>query len=364
MKKFIISSDALARALHKLTNAVHAKTVMPALSNIYCKVSDKSLEMICTNLETTIHYHCECETNGEEFEFLLPFQLISKIIALNKSCPLSFSLEKKGIKIMSDTDVYELKSLEKVESFPKLQELPTENVMALDETFVGWLKTALLTVGKDESRPALTKILLEMRAKEITIASSDGKFHMFSYTMNIPAKTDDDILINTNVIKAIDGLEGIELFWNKKLFAFQTTHVTVIVTRPDIKFVEFRKIIPADFTSNLTVNRHDLIRALEKCNISSDIFKETVINLKSKGKVNFTSKDTDYGLNISSDVAGEYAGTIEKVTINSDKMLKLMQQVEFGDIEIAIHDSTRPILFRSSDDPAYLGLLMTIYQKP
>lgn len=365
MKKFIISSDVLAKALHKLSHAVHAKSVVPALSNIYCKVGNGSLELICSDMETTIHYHCPCETNSEAFEFLFPYLLLSKIIALNKSCPLTFSMEKKGLKITGDNALYELKSPEKVENFPQLQDVPKENSMAMDATFIGWLKTASLTTGSDIDKwPALTKVLIELRPEEITLASTDGKYHMFNYTMNMPAPSSDDLLISPKCIKAIDGLTGIELSWNDKTFAFKSADVTVIVTRPSTAFVNFRKIIPADFTTNLTVNRYDLIRALEKCNISSDLFKETIITFKNKGQIHFSSKDTEYGLNISDDVAGEYTGTVESVKINSDKILKLMQQIDFPEIEIAIHDSARPMLFRSAEDKAYLGLLMTIYQSP
>ena len=365
MKKFIISTEALSKALHKLSYAVNPKTIVPALSNIYCKVTSQSIEFITSDTEITIHYRCVCETSGEGFEFLLPFQLISKIVALNKRMPLTFSMEKKGIKITGDTDAYELKSLEKIENFPALQELPKKTKMQLNAEFIPWLATAVETVSKDETnKPNLTKVLLELRQKEITIASTDGAYMVFSYSMPLQSPEDDEILISPKAIKAIEGMKETTLYWHKKIFAFESEEITVIVTRPDMKFANFRGIFPQDFNSNLTFNREDLINALEKCNISSDPFKTTVLNLKqTAGKVSFEAIDTNYGININVALDGDYQGNVEQIKLNSDKMLKLLNQVNYDQIELAIHQPNKAVLLRSADDKSYLGLLMPIFNK-
>ena len=85
MKKFIVSSQILKQVLHKLGLAVNTKTVLPVLSNVYIKVTDGQLELITSDLETTIIYRTEAETSGEGFEFLMSYQLLSKITTLSKN---------------------------------------------------------------------------------------------------------------------------------------------------------------------------------------------------------------------------------------------------------------------------------------
>ncbi len=362
MKKFIVSNQQLKTALHKLGNVINARTILPALSNIYCKVGDKSIEMIVSDLETTMIYRAEAETSGEAFEFLLPFQLISKIVSLSRFAPLSFQMEKNKLKITGENDVYELKSLEKVESFPKLPEVPKKNVLEISSDIIKWLSVATQTLSKDESRMVLTKVLLELRAETSNIASADGSFYVFSYNVPLKSPKDDDLLISPKVIKAIDDMDKAKLFWHEKTIVFESENITVLVTRPEGKFPNFRAIIPQDFDSNITINRGDLITALEKCNINTDSFKQMKMDLTNKGKIVFTANDSQYGININVEVPGNYSGTVENINASSEKMLKLMNQVEFENIELAIHDSKRPILFRS-EDSAYLGLLMSMYSK-
>jgi len=365
MKKFIISTAALKKVLHKLSYAINPKSTLPILNNIWCKVSGGSVEFIATDLEATILYRQPCEYAGEAFEFLLPFQLVQKIVSLSKECPLSFSLEKKGIKITGENDVYEVKNAYKLEDFPKIPAIPKKVVMDMDNSVLGWLNVALKTVGNDDSekKVRLTKVLLELRSNQITVASTDGSFMLFSYTMNLPAPADEDILVGPKIIKALEGLKDTKVSWTDKIYAFHSEEVTVIVTRPEMKYVSFRTIIPQDFDSNLPMSRADLIEALEKCNINSDPFKETKLLLKNKEKVSFIAKDTQFGININVDVEGKYTGPLDSIMFNSEKMLKLMHQVSFDTIEIAAHDDKRAILFRSPDDTGYLGLLMPMNVK-
>jgi len=365
MKKFIISSAVLKKMLHKLSNAILAKPVLPVLANVWCKVTEGSIELIVSDLEVTIFYRQPCETTGEGFEFFMPFDLIQKIVALNMNCPLSFSLEKKGIKITSEKGVYELKSSFKIEDFPKLQLVPKKISMPIPAEFVYFLTTALATVGTDEQRPECMKVLLELTDKETTIASTDGSFCVFSYTMAVPAPAKEDIVISPKVIKALSGIEDMNLYWNAKVYAFESKEVTIIVTRPDLKFKNFRAIFPPDYPSNLTVSHKEIVRALENCSISNDPMNEARIYFKKqKGQIVFIAKDPGSGININYEVEGDYTGEVNSISFSFSLMLKLMKQIDFENVEIASHldekGNEKAIVFRSPDNPCYLGLLMPL----
>src|SRR4051812_20368914 len=107
MKKIIISSEVLTKALSKISHAVLKNPILPMIKNIHCTATPGKLEMTATDLEVTIRLVCDCEYKQESFTFLVPFELLSKIVRLNKNCPLTITETKKGIKISGDTDVFE-----------------------------------------------------------------------------------------------------------------------------------------------------------------------------------------------------------------------------------------------------------------
>lgn len=361
MKKFIISSDALKQMIQTVSIAVNPKATIPVLTNILCKVTDKKLEIVATDLEITMLHSGHCETEGAPFDFLLPFDMLKQLTSKMGKYPLQFVVEKKGVKINGDNEVYEIKSPGKVSDFPEQISIPVEHSMELTDDLVYWLKVAQATCSKDNFRPAMTNVLLELRKKQVTIASTDGGHSLFSMSINLEAPTDDDVLITPRVIKTVESMSLPNLYWNEKNYAFQGENLTVIITRQDLKFPNFKAIIPPDFDSNLTVSRLELIGALDKCSINTDPFKQTQMSLKvSENKVNLFSSDDMNGIDISVDITGSYTGEVEVIRFSSDKMLKLLHQVNFSSIDLAIHSPNRAMLLRS-EDKGYVALLMPIW---
>lgn len=358
MKKIIISTTALRPILHKLGLIILKNPTVPALSNIFCKVTKGSIEFIVSDLEITMLYRCECETTGDAFDFLIPFQLLSQVVSLNKDMPLSFTLDEKGVKITGENDSYDVKALIPVTEYPKLPTLPKKNSMQVDSVLIKWLGTALETIGKDEANKAkFTYVLLELRTNETTVASSDGAFYLFSYTLPMPAPADEELLISAKTIKVLEGMTDAKLTWTEKHYAFESKDLTLIITKCEYKYVDFRAVVPQGFDSNMQIDKHALVSALEKCSINTDGFKDSTMNLKKKGKTTFRSQDKMFGINIQVDVVSEYTGKVEEFRVSADKMLKVIHQVHFPTIELAIHDPKKAIVFRSPEDPAYLGLL-------
>lgn len=359
MKKFIIGTDILKTILDKVGQAVNANTIIPSLKDILVEIKDGSATFTTSDAEMTIVYRHDIEADFDA-KFLLPFDFINKVVLLNKKMPLAFTIEKKGLKIQGENDNYELSSLTKLSDFPKLPEMPSDHAEAELPDFLPFLKTALLTVSKDwQNKPNLCKVLLEIREGKITVASTDGSWHVFSYAFEAPSKNSEDLLLSPKVVKALDGLQNISVSWSEKIICFSGTDITVMITRPEEKFANFRSIFPEDFVSNLSINRSELETALEKCSLSSDQFKTTKFNLQKN--IGLSAVDSVYGININVSLPNvQYTGNVDNVCVSADKLLKLLHQISFDTIELAIHDSRRAILIRCTEDAGYLSLIMPI----
>lgn len=361
MQKITINTDVLKPALSILKEAISIKPSLPILADILCRVSENKVELIASNLGITIYERLECDTEGESFTMVLPFMFLAKIVAINKNCPLSFTVEGKGVCISAVKEVYFLKNLPNPEDFPKLPNLPTKNRITLPAVFDYWLFAALETIDKTKTR--YDKVLLEFKKSSITLASSDGSYNLFSYTLNPESGSDqeDDLLIPENAIKALTNIDAATISWTAKIIGFDTPNRTIILTRSEEKYSNFRAIIPADFTPNIELKRSEIIQALENCCLNSDPFKTTILNLKNKSAVQFKAYDHNFERDICIDVEGEYTGDVEQISFNAEKMLELMHQVEYDMITMAIHSDKKAMLFRSPADDKYLALLMSIH---
>lgn len=359
MKKFIISTDRLKPILNKLAQAISKNSTLPILTNLYCKIGTNEVVFITSDLELTMLYKSEAETTGGKFEMLIPFDFFKKMVGLTKSAPLEIELKgRKGI-IHGVNDVYELGTLDKPEDFPILPEMPKQNFISMNGTFIPWLNKALIAVSSDDTRPAMQKICLDIMDNGMTMVATDAHI-LFTRSFEVESKTSEQLLISPKIAKALDGFTTTSIYWKKTHIGFQCDDITIIATRHEDKYPNYKAIIPS-FETNLLVDKDDLERALEKCNLNSDPLKLTILFLKkTKGTLSFESFDLNLNRKIDVDIPGSYTGDVETVSISSGKLLSLLSQVDYDKVRLAIQFKDKAILLTADNDKDYMGLIMPI----
>lgn len=358
-KQFKIQAADLKKVMDKVGLAISSSPAIPITRNILLQITSSVSGYITgTDLEMQIGHEIDVDSDIEEASCLLPFDFLNKIIALNKGALMTFVFEGKGLSIETETDKYKINVLEKVEDFVKPLESPKDNVEKTLPDLTEDLKRALKTVNRDSnaSKPATTRVLLEIKKDGVTIASTDTHYEVFSITKAVKLKSDVELLLPVKVIKALEGLENYTISWDDKKVAINAPNTTIIFTRPEEKFVNFRAIFPPEFVSNLKFDKKEMLLAMEKCSLSKDRFKEASLDLKT-GII--TANDEGSGIKINVKMNSiDYSGDVPEIHFNTDKMSNLLNQVPYSDMTLAVHQKDRPILFRSDEEPGYLALLM------
>lgn len=355
MNKLIISSETLKPALAKLGQAIGKNTALPILENLYFKATPGFVDIIASNLEITIFYRVNDPTMTESFEFLVPFDFVNKIVAINRHCPLEF-INGKVLKIKGPNDTYDIKAIAKVQDYPPLPEIPTGNAFEVDSQLLTTLKVALLTTSKQGGR--FPHVLMELAPEKVTIASTDGSFMCFSKEFSSTQQQTEELLLSHKVIKVLEGSDNAKLSYDTDRIVFVCGCITIINTRSTEKFPNFRAIFPPEWPGNLTLSKHELLEALGKCSLSKDPFMTTRLDFEKANEIRFSATDQYIDINVS--IKGEYTGPVKYTAVGSDKLLQLLSQVEYGEITLAIHDSKRSIVVTSSEDEGYKALLMPL----
>lgn len=362
MKKFIISTDALKPILAKVGQAVGKNTTLPVLSDMYCKVSKGEVEFISTDLELTIIHKCPAETTGYLFELLIPFDYFKSIVNLSSHQPLSLELAGKGetkAVILCEGEKYELNELDSTVSFPKMPEIPKRNTIELDKDFISWTNKALTAVSKDELRPAMTKVCLDVEENRTTIVSTDAHC-LITKSFNLESKVVDQLLISPKIAKALNGLEKATLSWSKSHIAFHSGGFTIVATRIDDKYPSYKVVMP-NTERNLSVAKNTIINSLEKCGLSTDKSKKTTMLLnKHAGKIVLESIDEAMNRAMTFDVEADFTGDTEFVVINSDLMMKMISILDDGQIHLHIKSASKGIMISAEEDKTYLGMVMPL----
>jgi len=362
MKKFILSSDDLKKALKKVGQAINEKTVLPVLKNIYCKVGKEDVEFIASDLEISISYRCPIHEVGDQepFELLLPYSFLHDIVAKMKNEPIIIEHPStRKARIVCTEDKFEVNSLDKFEDFPKLPAIPKKNSIKLDVAFISLLTKCMHTVAKDESRPAMQRSLLEIKPGESYLASTDAHF-LYQHKVNVETTETQAIQISTKMAKAIEDMEEVDLFWTDRQVAFKNEKLIVWCKMFDDKYPNYRQVIPT-YGPNLAIDKNTLVEALERSCINSYYTKQTNLFLKKEeGFIFFETDDTDFSRKGTVRRPGVYTGETESISINAKKLLTILDQVEAEKIQLHIDKPTKAILISTEEDKDYLGLLMPL----
>jgi DNA polymerase-3 subunit beta len=357
MKKLIIGTDTLKPALKKLSQVIVKNAALPALSNIYLKARMDEVELICSDLELTISYICPCECL-QEFEALIPFEFLQKVIGLSDSQPWTIEVSGgKGI-LKGKYDVYQLGKLEKVEAFPKIPDIPKKNMLVLDGKFMEWLGRSMSSVGKDDSRPAMMKALLEFGTDGITIVTTDAHC-IFKHFFPMAVPGPEQILISPKIARALQDFEKTTLFWHAKHVALKADNVTLIATRHNDKYPDYKVVIP-NHGPNLEVYRSELIGALHKTALVSSQLVRFRFPVAKNKRFNIQATDTDLGRDSDISIAGDYSGTTEEISFSPVLFLTLLHQIPFDEIRLHIDTARRGVLISAEEDPDYLGMIMPL----
>ncbi|HEY4288226.1 MAG TPA: DNA polymerase III subunit beta [Puia sp.] len=356
MKKLIINSKDLKAALQKLSQVIVKKPVIPALSNIYLRVRGNEVELITSDLELTISYVCKCEC-VEEFELLLPFEFVSKLVGLLPQQPITISLlpKNKG-EIIGEGDIHKLGTLDKVEDFPKIPNIPSRKAVDLDASFMRWLERAMESVSKDKLRPAMTKALLEISPDDITIVSTDAH-SLFRHKFPVQSLMTEQILISPKIALSLQGFETTKLSWNATHLAMKADNVTIIATRHNDKFPDYRVVIPNQ-PANLDISRAELISGINRVSLVSSQQIKFQFTGDALDKLTLYAENEER--NSAVEVSVSYSGNTPSIAFAPELFKTLLHQIPFSEIRLHIDSAVRGVLITAEEDPDYLGMIMPL----
>jgi DNA polymerase III subunit beta len=361
MKSVIINNELLKKALNRVKGIVDRKSVLPILDQIVLKATSAGISITATDLEVTVVVSLATESLSlDEFEILLPFELVYRISGLAGSTPFKISTDETMAIIECDNDKYELKTLENLNEYPKLPEIPVQQTIKVADDFPAWLNKSLSTISPDTLRPAMTKICLDIDKNSVSVVTTNASSMFIKRMQHASGPVTDQLLISPKVARALSGFEETEIFWNESQLAFKAEGLLIFATRCTEKFPVYKKVVPA-IDASVEFDRMNLIHGLEKAALAADSSATIKFKLReTNGTVRLSSVDIDKNRNASIDIAADYSGECDVVAMSADRLIVLLNQIPFNTVGIAIKSPSSAVLIKSVEDEGYTGLIMPI----
>lgn len=281
--KLITEARVLNALLKRLGLAILPGATNPIITNIMVNAGDNKATFIATDLNITISYTIECVTEGEATQMLIPFSTLSKLSALEEG-PVTIELQEEKVYLKGNSDVFCLGSPGKPAEFPKVPKVADDKFMAAPEGLMYAMGVASPGVSKDETKPAMMCVCLEVMKSGINVVSTDGhSLYLNEFAGTYEVEAVEELLVPASAAKALDGFDAAKIGFNNRHAAFVAGPVTVFTKRSDNKYPAYRGVLPVH-EANVTVKLDDLMQALNKALIVAADLNNNAVTLAFGGE--------------------------------------------------------------------------------
>lgn len=366
--KFTCTQENLLRGLTQVGHVAGRSTTLPILKNILITAATEGITLAATNLEigVTTHIRGKVEVAGT---LTVQARVLMDYVSLLPSGNISISLEGGDIFVVSEGSKTTLKSLP-TEDFPVIPKVTDGVRLTLPTT---QLKTALtqtnFAVAADDARPEISGVLFHLHNTELTLAATD------SYRLSevrIPltvAKEEQHVIVPSRSLSELvrllpDGGDA-QLIISENQVSVQVDDLEFITRLIEGQFPDYAQIIPASFSSNLTIETTTFMKTIRQVSLFCRSGINDVTVQYGSGVVKLSAANAQVG---ASDVElpANVSGKDGSIVFNWRFLLDGLAVVNSEDVVLQLNDEKGPGLLipvkPKKDQPPFRYLIMPIRQ--
>jgi len=368
--KFSFTQSAISRGLQRVIGAVSSKVPMPSLSNVHLKLDGQMLSMTSTDLEVTITATVDLIDSEGQGGALVHAKRFQEIVNALPDIPLEMEIQEpfKVFLRGEGLGIYQLPGGDPID-FPDLPKVdPKVSIKIPCETLKRMISKTIFAVSKDEMRPVLTGILLQIRPGELRFVSTDGhrlsKISREDGSQNIDARDDIIPMKALNVLlKNLGDDEDVEINLSETRASFTSPGQRLITRLIDGHYPKYESVIPKDNPNKLILRLSDFMSTLRRVSIfSSSISHQIKLSIDSN-KVKIEAEDPEYGGRAQEELAVDYEGDPLDIAYNAVYLSESLRQIDTDEAVVSLLNANdaaiiKPIIQKEGED--FLMLLMPI----
>lgn len=373
--KLEVLQENLSRGLSTVSRVLATRPQMAILSNVLLQTKNGQLEIIASNLETTIttSVGAKIEAQGE---FTVPGRTLQEVVSGLAAEKLTLALDEGNLLISGGKFKAKLAGTPAAE-FPKLTEGASDKslVWKLEKNvFLEAVGRTVFSAATDESRAVLTGVLFNATSSGITLAATDG-FRLSVIKLPVkspeevkfilPAKTLTEVSRILAENKDKDEKESevtMTLLAESNQVIFDTGEVKIYSRLIAGNFPDFEKIIPPNSTIKIVITGEELLKSIKLASVFARD-AANIVKLKIEGsKLKISANAASVGENESEIDLQKEKGSDEEFAIafNFHYLLDLLNCVDSQEITAEFTGPLASGVFRLPKDENFLHLIMPV----
>lgn len=360
--KLQVTQENLNRALSAVARVANTRGTLPILANVLIKTSNNRLSISATNLDIAITQYIGAKVS-DEGSITVPARLMQDFVNSLPGGVIELDLQESKLHVTTDQYKSVVNGI-MADDFPVMPAIESDESWSIkSDLFKKALQQVVFAASSDETRPVLTGVLLQTTDGKLYMAATDSyrltekELGAYKQEINllIPASALHDLL---RVIGDDDS--EIKVTHDEQQALFQVGDVELVTRLVDGKYPDYRKLIPADFSTQATLKRNDMVNVTK---VSSLFARE------SAGSVTIEVDEESKQLSIRSVASqlGENTATAEanvkgtgSITLNSRYILDALGVLSGDEVAFSFNGKLEPTMLHDPANDDYHHIIMPL----
>jgi DNA polymerase-3 subunit beta len=355
--KFRCDRDALSDALQTVQRGVSSRPGIPALTGVLLEASgDGTLTLTTTDLEVSARLSIEVQVS-EEGLALVPARLLGDTVKSLSDAPVELEADRAQARIRCAAYEGALRLLP-AEDFPALQPPSGTRVVVEAARFAEAVAQVARAASRDEARPVLTGVLVEVNREGVTLVATDSYRLAVRELVATAGGEAKAIVPERAMAEAGRGAQAIEkgeieLFVDESQVAFHLGGLTLTSRLIEGEFPNYRALLPEQYESRLTVSRQQLLDAVRRVGLLARDTSPVRLEFNALG-VKLSSSSPDLGQAVEA-VEARYEGEDLTAAFNPTYLADGLGAATGDTVRLEVRDGLKPGIVRGdTEDFTYL----------
>jgi DNA polymerase-3 subunit beta len=377
--KLIVLQEKLKKGLQYADKLLTKNSDIFILNNIFLKTNKNFLNILSTNLETSLKWWTLSKIQ-KEGEALIPLKPLLNFISFLPNKPVL--IEKKDNILYLECENFKTQiKLQQSEEFPFTSSINYSDDFIEIETniLIDSLKQVIEFVSLSQTKPEITGVFLSANKNNIKFVTTDS-FRLAEKTItkeksnfyfNCKKENFSCILPQQTIKEIINILEGqknktkIYFFENQIIFETvmqETNHLEIQFTSKVIEgeYPQYEEIIPKKFNTEVVVLKSDILKHLKIASVFCGKINEIKLTLdKEKQEIIFIGQNPDIGEHQSS-LQTKIQGESFDISFNHRFLTSGITNIEQQEIFLGFNKDNNPSILKALKDDSFIYVVMPI----
>jgi len=350
--KFRCDRDVLSEALQTVQRGVSSRPGIPALTGVLMRATTgEGLTLTTTDLEVSARLTVDVQVT-EEGVALVPARVLTDTVKSLSDAPVEFEADEAQARIRCAAYEGALRLLP-AEDFPAVRPPTGAPIVVPAAVFAEAVSQVAKAASRDEARPVLTGILLEISREGITLVATDSyRLAIRELVANAPAEAkaivpERALSEAARAAQALDKGE-VEIVIEESQASFRIDGLTLTSRLIEGEFPNYRQLLPEAYENRLTVSRQQLMDAVRRVGLLARDTAPVRMEFNALG-VKLSSQSPDLGQAVEA-VEARYEGEELTAAFNPGYLLDGLAAASGETVRVEVRDGLKPGVIRGEGE--------------